>query len=70
MHNSQPTNGFPSPANYVLASAESRAAARAMADAKRESPEVILIGKRASDDKVIHILVYNNGHSVTKEINS
>jgi hypothetical protein len=40
----------------------------AMADAKREPPQVTLIGKRASDGKMIKILIYKGGHTETKEM--
>jgi hypothetical protein len=39
-----------------------------MADAKRESPQVLLIGKRASDGKLLTILIYKGGHTETKEM--
>ena len=61
------TDVFPSPAQYRLGSPGSRAAARAMADAKREPPQVVLIGRRASDSKMITILVYKGGHTVEDE---
>jgi hypothetical protein len=56
---------FPSPAQYKLGSPESRAAARAMADAKREPPRIILLGRRASDGKPIMIRIYKGGHTET-----
>ena len=60
-------NDFPSLAQYRLGSPESRAAARAMADAQREPPEVVLYGKRASDGKMVTILIYKGGHAETIE---
>jgi hypothetical protein len=68
IRNSPATSGFPSPAHYGLGSPESRAAARAMADAKRGDAEMMLIGKRAGDGKVVKILVYKGGHMVEEEM--
>jgi hypothetical protein len=67
-NSSAATNDFPSPASYGLGSPESRAAAQAMADAKREPPQVMLLGKRTSDGKPITILIYKGGHTETKEM--
>ena len=39
-----------------------------MADAKRGDAEIMLIGKRASDGKVVKILVYKGGHMVEEEM--
>jgi hypothetical protein len=51
-------NNFPNPGRFLLGSPESRAAARAMADAKREPPKVIVWDCRHSDGKLVRIDIY------------
>ena len=68
MDNSERAIGFGSPAKYALGSPESRAAARALADAKRESPKIIMIGRREPDGRRINVLLYEGGQMITKEM--
>lgn len=49
------SGNFPHPSTFAIGSPESRAAARALADAKREPPKVILIGRRADDGALLSV---------------